>query len=1263
MSIPSNLYAEKIFAEHPQRLWALDDVSDYVSIISEENRNLSSWDIVNGSSEITQQFLDTPFPQSVVNKITPTQISGETFSVTLVSPDIIDINDLNNTLKTFSIGSYFYTESPYVLGIEIGYRYYDTILSEYIDILKPYDISIRDRWIFLSETFNPDFENSSIKVVIKFNFVFTTNSLEDYLIYSNGLSFGQWSEEFHSHSLGISTVTLPSDIALPTSQVITADSYGLIQDPGYYFSNNNAMVAKNFGIPMVFGSQSITKLYNNDGNPSLIVPSLGMLSDSGKHQEYTLEFWIRTNNASTEQKRIIGPISSDDGIYLHGPFIMLKIDDNYASYYVGKWERPMLIHLRYTSTQASVLLNGEEIISMIIDSKTISLPSKFSEDNKDQHWIGFYAYEKIQPIEIDCVAIYPYSVPSIVAKRRFVFGQGVQYPQNLNSIYGGESVLFDYSFADYTKNYNYPDLGSWGQASIDNLIVQDAMLTTPEVPIPKIFTDNTTKKEADLLEDQNLLSNKLYLNLKPNSSWDSVNSYIYFDNFSLYNQTTKAIYGLFEIEESFANKQILIRLEDNNSNYFSIECIDDKIQYILKYNGVIKTIYECYRINALSATDLDDGEIGETENIIFAVGLEIDKFKNYFGGNVTAFFTNQAILKMYVGGTKEFENTFTGKIYRVGLCSEKNISEINNLFNILGVPVDYENIFNLYDNSVTYSGGSANQTVWGNYIGATNTDLQEDELDVFDPVLENYSYSPSLPDLRILLDHIPSVGISPIKYFDKFYLDASISGSWTDYVPLSYFAQNVLDEYGNQKLGLDFIQFNINYPASIKFKETEQIDENGWPYSELTSQYAFPEQRAYTSLDNFLFTGYLDYEDLRQKSIKTYTYDTSNEILKTYITFEFLEDGANEKKSFFAKTKDVPKNGVIEPDSDWINTRYEVVDNVIIYPPQGINFKDLAIVIHIEINIDGIKYSPLKIKNLQLASQAFNYNGANGVGTRFGTLVYPYKSSGYYFNYKSKNPFTIYKGSSPYLYLTKDSGIEIRGDYDPLVNRGVALSINSSKVQKYEVMAMQTLMRFNYDFFPYAPTQFMQINAKNKTIKFYMVADHPSGKRAKIYAIDANTGGLYNAIAFYLNGKIVKEPVINVNEWALLGISFSDILNFNSYNGSIMINGPIAFNALSYYETTNLQEVKTVTKRPWARVRFSSDGIFDWEYWNDFYMWDGVLVQSSSSYYGVNPVDLYKSYTGTNKIIVEDDRVFSIQEYEYAVFKDISWQSQISNAV
>ena len=178
-----------------------------------------------------------------------------------------------------------------------------------------------------------------------------------------------------------------------------------------------------------------------------------------------------------------------------------------------------------------------------------------------------------------------------------------------------------------------------------------------------------------------------------------------------------------------------------------------------------------------------------------------------------------------------------------------------------------------------------------------------------------------------------------------------------------------------------------------------------------------------------------------------------------------------------------------------------------------------------------------------------------------------------------------------------------------------------------------------------------------------MVANHPTGKRAKIYAIDGKTGALYDGIVFYLNGKIVKEPVLNINEWAMLGIGFPSILSFKSYAGSIMINGPIIFNSLSYYQTTNLQAIQSVNKRPWARVKFSTDGLFDWEYWNDYFVWQGVLVQSSVSYYGVNPSDLYKAYTGTNKIIIDDTRVFSFKDYEYSVFKDISWQSQISDAV
>ena len=101
MSTPSNLYAEKIYAEHPQFMWALDDQADYVSLISEANREISLWSIDNGASIETEELLDAPFPNSIINKITPGAVLGETFSTTLVSPELVNVEDLNQVLKHF----------------------------------------------------------------------------------------------------------------------------------------------------------------------------------------------------------------------------------------------------------------------------------------------------------------------------------------------------------------------------------------------------------------------------------------------------------------------------------------------------------------------------------------------------------------------------------------------------------------------------------------------------------------------------------------------------------------------------------------------------------------------------------------------------------------------------------------------------------------------------------------------------------------------------------------------------------------------------------------------------------------------------------------------------------------------------------------------------------------------------------------------------------------------------------------------------------
>ena len=101
----------------------------------------------------------------------------------------------------------------------------------------------------------------------------------------------------------------------------------------------------------------------------------------------------------------------------------------------------------------------------------------------------------------------------------------------------------------------------------------------------------------------------------------------------------------------------------------------------------------------------------------------------------------------------------------------------------------------------------------------------------------------------------------------------------------------------------------------------------------------------------------------------------------------------------------------------------------------------------------------------EISSQALNNDTFTPVGTRFGINLYPYSKSGLYYNYKTKNPFSIYKGSTPYLHLTKDSGIEIRGSYNPELERGIAIPVNQSLSTNYKISAMQMWLKYDKDQF------------------------------------------------------------------------------------------------------------------------------------------------------------------------------------------------------
>ena len=68
----------------------------------------------------------------------------------------------------------------------------------------------------------------------------------------------------------------------------------------------------------------------------------------------------------------------------------------------------------------------------------------------------------------------------------------------------------------------------------------------------------------------------------------------------------------------------------------------------------------------------------------------------------------------------------------------------------------------------------------------------------------------------------------------------------------------------------------------------------------------------------------------------------------------------------------------------------------------------------------------------------------------------------------------------------------------------------------------------------------------------------------------------------------------------------------------------------------------------------------EWEYWMDGDgLWEGVLTLSKTNYYGIDPSTIYKSYTGTNKIIIDSESKLVINntrsatEHEYRIYSGI----------
>ena len=86
MANPSNLYAEKVFAEHPIALWSLDDDAGFASFIPDANKDLTTWTKTGAGATVASfSNADFPYPPLENDYTAQVSISGSASTVTLTS--------------------------------------------------------------------------------------------------------------------------------------------------------------------------------------------------------------------------------------------------------------------------------------------------------------------------------------------------------------------------------------------------------------------------------------------------------------------------------------------------------------------------------------------------------------------------------------------------------------------------------------------------------------------------------------------------------------------------------------------------------------------------------------------------------------------------------------------------------------------------------------------------------------------------------------------------------------------------------------------------------------------------------------------------------------------------------------------------------------------------------------------------------------------------------------------------------------------------
>lgn len=183
--------------------------------------------------------------------------------------------------------------------------------------------------------------------------------------------------------------------------------------------------------------------------------------------------------------------------------------------------------------------------------------------------MGFYTDDKIYLHEIDSFSIFPYIVAEQVAKKRYVFGQGVQEQENIIGALNGTLSYVDFPFSGYSSTIKYPDRTKWEDGFYNNVVANSQGISLPEYQLPELIFNNSTTLSgtqkssitSGFYQENYSIQDEDYpfIVMDPTDSYINNGSYgtIYFAKLNQTNYQTRSIHSILKSSDDVSTRTVL----------------------------------------------------------------------------------------------------------------------------------------------------------------------------------------------------------------------------------------------------------------------------------------------------------------------------------------------------------------------------------------------------------------------------------------------------------------------------------------------------------------------------------------------------------------------------------------------------------------------------------------------------------------------------------------------------------------------------------